>query len=174
MFSSWSHAEFDPNPDEQWWGAGWGPRTSDSAADGGFNASVRGDGKLLGVGEFLPAGRQARSGIALLNADGTLDDSFRPPEILLGHRRLETARQRVRTRSSGRVRRPTASLPCSPAPSPAWDGQPRTTLVRAKLPDGSVDEDFGRELRFDGAVFEIAVQPDGRLAAGGPLRADQR
>ncbi len=151
--------------DEQRLGAIQGNPGRHLAADGDMNAQVRGDGKLLVWGDFSRLAGQERSGIALLNADGTVDDTFRPPEILLGHRRMErignpspnAAIAAVRVQADGKL--------LLTGTFSRVNGQPRTTLVRL-FPDGSVDGDFGRELRFDGAVFEMVIQPDGRLLVG--------
>ena len=42
---------------------------------------VQPDGKLLVVGNFTVAGNTARSNIARLNADGSVDPTFNPPDI---------------------------------------------------------------------------------------------
>ncbi len=134
------------------------------AADGDLNARARSDGKLLVWGNFSRLAGQDRTGIALLNEDGSVDDSFRPPEILLGHRRLD----RIGNAGIAIVRsQPDGKLLLAGSFSRV-NGQPRTTLVRLNA-DGSVDEQFGREIRFDGAVLDIAIQPDGRILVGGPF-----
>ncbi len=142
------------------------------AADGSLNARARGDGKLLVWGNFSRLAGQDRTGIALLNEDGSLDESFRPPEILLGHRRMPGLGAGPSSSSGSAtiaiVRpQPDGKLLLAGSFSRV-NGQPRTTLVRLNA-DGSVDEDFGRELRFDGAVLDIAIQPDGRILVGGPF-----
>ncbi len=112
--------------DEQRVGVLRGNPGRDLAADGGVNAQVRGDGKLLVWGNFSRLGGEERSGIALLNADGTVDDTFRPPEILLGHRRMErvgnAAIAIVRVQADGKL--------LLAGFFSRVNGQPRTTLVR--------------------------------------------
>ena len=135
-------------------------------AEGNLNARVRGDGKILVWGNFSKLSGRERTGIALLNPDGTVDDTFRPPEILSGHRRLERSGNPSAHATVTTVHvQPDGKLLLAGAFSRVA-GQPRTTLVRLKV-DGSLDEDFGRNLRFDGAINDIALQPDGRLVIGG-------
>jgi uncharacterized delta-60 repeat protein len=135
-------------------------------AEGNLNARVRGDGKILVWGSFSKLSDHERTGIALLNADGTVDDTFRPPEILSGHRRLERSGNPSANATITTVQvQPDGKLLLAGAFSRVA-GQPRTTLVRLKA-DGALDEDFGRNLRFDGAINDIALQADGRLVVGG-------
>ena len=138
----------------------------DLAADGDLNAKVRGDGKLLVWGSFSRLAGQERTGVALLNADGTLDASFRSPEILLGHRRLDRIGNPSPNAAVAVVEvQPDGKLILAGNFS-RIDGKPRSTLVRLNS-DGSVDESFGKNLQFDGAIYAIARQDDGRLVVGG-------
>ncbi|MBX3734713.1 MAG: hypothetical protein KF791_19225 [Verrucomicrobiae bacterium] len=138
--------------------------------DGDLNARIRGDGKLLVWGSFSRLGGHERTGIAQLNADGTVDESFQPPEILLGHRRLAgLGAALVSFNANAKI----ASVGVQPdgklllvGSFSRVNGQPRTTLVRLQ-PDGRVDESFGPGLRFDGAVISLVIQPDGRIVVGG-------
>ncbi len=43
--------------------------------------AIQPDGKVLIAGYFQAAGKFARSGVARLNADGTIDTTFNPPSI---------------------------------------------------------------------------------------------
>lgn len=138
--------------------------------DGDLNARIRGDGKLLVWGNFSRLGGHERTGIARLNSDGTVDGSFQPPEILLGHRRLaglgagsvsfssNAVISSVEIQSDGKLLLVGAFS--------RVNGQPRTTLVRLQ-PDGTLDESFGSNLQFDGAVISLVIQPDGRIVVGG-------
>lgn len=137
-------------------------------ADGGMNLLVRGDGRLLVWGNFSQVNGQPRSGVALLHPDGRLDESFRPPELLLGHRRMpglgttesqttNAALQVVRPQPDGRL--------LVAGVFSRVNGQPRRTLLRLQA-DGAVDESLAT-LDFDGAVNDVLVQPDGRILVGG-------
>lgn len=151
-------------------GAVLGNPGRDLAQDGNLNARVRSDGKLLVWGDFSRLAGVERTAIALLNADGSVDESFRPPEILLGHRRLAGL-------GSGQVSFSANAVVSSVEIQPDGklllvgsfsrvNGNPRTKLVRLYA-DGRVDESFGSNLHFDGAIISLVVQPDGRIVVGG-------
>lgn len=130
--------------------------------DAGFSVAVRYDHKLLVSGGFSQLSSVRRTGLALLNPDGTLDDSFRPPDLLAGHRDYPHF--------------PTAYIgSVVPLPNGQFliagefnrvDGKARNTLIRLQ-PDGSLDESFGANLNFDGSVDAVTVQPDGKILVGG-------
>ena len=66
--------EFDPtfNP------AAVNVRGATTYANAGKRLAVQPDGKVLAAGYFQAVGKSYRSGIARLNADGTVDASFNP------------------------------------------------------------------------------------------------
>jgi len=135
-------------------------------ADGGLNGRARGDGKLLVWGYFSMIAGVERTGIALLNKDGTVDESFRPPEILLGHRRTPRIGNGGSNAGVANVAVDSRGRLILAGSFSRVAGQPRTALIRL-LPDGSLDSEFGSNLRFDGAIYDVVVQPDGRLVIGG-------
>ncbi|HUR56333.1 MAG TPA: delta-60 repeat domain-containing protein [Opitutaceae bacterium] len=51
---------------------------SPAQARGAFSLARQADGKILFGGQFLNVGVQARAGLARVNADGSLDESFNP------------------------------------------------------------------------------------------------
>ncbi len=132
------------------------------AADGTLNALVRDDHKLLVWGGFSRLRGIRRTGIALLNADGSVDDSFRPPELIDGHRKLDhlpnASISSVQILADGKL--------LIAGEFARADGKPRTTLARLN-PDGSLDETFGSDLTFDGSVDAMLLQPDGKILLGG-------
>jgi uncharacterized delta-60 repeat protein len=137
-------------------------------ADGGFNCFVRGDGRLLVWGNFSEIAGVPRTGLALLRADGTVDESFRPPEILLGHRRMTgigTTESQTANAAIALVRPLPDGRLLVAGEFSRVNGSTRRTLMRL-YPDGSVDDSF-RLLDFNGAVKEVLVQRDGRLLVGG-------
>jgi uncharacterized delta-60 repeat protein len=134
--------------------------------DGSLNAAIRHDGKLLVWGDFARLGGMSHSGIALLNQDGTADDSFRAPDFLLGHRYIERAGNPSENASLRAVQ---------PLPDGRFvvagefsriNGQARQSLARIQA-NGALDESFGQGLTFDGGLLAVAVQTDGRILIGG-------
>jgi uncharacterized delta-60 repeat protein len=139
-------------------------------ADGPLSAEPLGDGRLLVWGSFSRLGGKDRTGVARLNPDGAVDDTFRPPEILLGHRRIpglsaDTEAVNANAVIATAVPRPDGRVLLAGGFSRV-NGQPRSRLVQL-LSDGRLDESFGRDLRFDGAVYAVALQPDGRVVVAG-------
>ncbi len=132
-------------------------------ADVGLSAAaVRDDHKLLVWGSFSQLAGTNRTGIALLNADGTVDKTFAPPELIDGHRKID----HLPNAYIGSVQvLPNGKLLVAGEFARA-DGKPRTTLARLN-PGGSLDETFGQNLKFDGAVDALVVQPDGKILVGG-------
>ncbi|MBN9688782.1 MAG: hypothetical protein J0M24_00970 [Verrucomicrobia bacterium] len=137
-------------------------------ADGGFNSLLRGDGRLLVWGNFSRIQGVSRSGLAMLQKDGSVDDSFRPPELLLGHRRLAGTgtTESQTTNAVLSVVRPLADGRLLVAGEfSRVNGVDQRGVLRLR-PDGTVEESFAR-LQFDGAVKEVLVQRDGRILVGG-------
>jgi uncharacterized delta-60 repeat protein len=132
-------------------------------ADAGFNAMVRDDHKVLVWGGFSQLGGVPRTGIALLNADGTIDPSFTPPRLLDAHRESLVHFPNafigdVQVLADGKV--------LISGEFARADGKPRSTLARLNA-DGSLDETFGANLKFDDSVDDMVVQPDGKILVGG-------
>lgn len=137
-------------------------------ADLGANtaAAIRGDGSLLIWGNFGNIGGLSRDGVARLKPDGTVDETFQPPSLLLGHRRLENigegsanaSIQRIRVQPDGRI--------LAAGFFSRVNGESRGSLIRLH-PDGRLDEEFGRGLSFDSAIADLAIQPDGRIVVVG-------
>ncbi len=137
-------------------------------ADGGFHSRLRSDGRLLVWGNFSRIQDVPRSGIALLNADGTVDDAFRPPEFLLGHRRLDgigTTESQTPHAALAVVRPLAGDTLLVAGEFSRVHGVERRGLIRLR-PDGSADDTFPR-FQLDGAVKEVLVQRDGRILVGG-------
>jgi uncharacterized delta-60 repeat protein len=110
--------------------------------------AVQGDGKILVTGSFTAMGGQPRSGIARLNADGTLDLSFKPAAG--GVLALQTDAHILVGGGS--------TLP---------DGLARNGISRLHA-DGTLDPVF---TPWAGSAnpyaFALAIQSDGRVLVGG-------
>lgn len=134
-------------------GAGAGPGI------GGYlyDLSARADGKFYGAGAFLTYNGNSRSGVVLLNADGTLDNSF-VPALPAGSTVKSCAAQ-----SDGKVLVGGSFNVAGPASLPVWVGVVRLTA------SGSMDPTF-TPLPLEGTlreVWDIALQKDGKIVIGG-------
>lgn len=127
--------------------------------------AVQADGRVLVGGEFYHLGTPiipgeepapGPSGIARLNADGTLDAAFAAPHIPAGDGFGVHA---VLVQPDGKVLLGGMWPGISEANLP-------TALVRL-LPDGTVDSNFVPDLGDYFTVHALALQPDGKILVGG-------
>ncbi|MBF9220399.1 T9SS type A sorting domain-containing protein [Hymenobacter ruricola] len=116
----------------------------------GLNAlQVQPDGKILVGGQFSTYGGTARSNVARLNPDGTLDAGFVPPTTTGAvYSLLLQPNNRVLLGGSFS----SSSLP--------------RNLARL-LPTGAADASFAATAVPNGIVRTLLVQPDGKIVAGG-------
>lgn len=133
---------------------------------GDVRAAIRDDGSLLVWGNFASLDGVARDGIARLKADGSVDESFQPPSLLLGHRRLENIGEGSANASIRQVRVQPDGRILAAGLFSRVNGEPRGSLIRLK-PDGQLDGDFGRGLSFDSDIADLALQSDGRILVSG-------
>ncbi len=130
------------------------------------DAAIRDDGSLLVWGNFDRIGGLARDGIARVKPDGTVDESFQPPSLLLGHRRLDNIGEGSANASIRRVRIQPDGRILAAGLFSRVNGESRGSLIRLH-PDGRLDEEFGRGLGFDSDIADFALQADGRIVVGG-------
>lgn len=154
---------FDPtfNPTDQGMarfdGLHWSQQTPLFPDEGVRTMTVQPDGKLL-VGGWFPGGVLSiedpvlRPGIARLNLDGTQDVSFTPGTGFDGPVEVMVVQP------DGKILVGGAFL--------NFNGSPRKGIARLNA-DGSLDAAFTVGTGTGGTVFEIAVQPDGRILLGG-------
>jgi len=122
---------------------------------------VQADGKVLIGGDFSTMNGTNRNNIARLNADGTLDSSFDPGTGVSGN---QGGISDVVVQSDGKV--------LIGGYFTSVNGTNRNNLARLNA-DGSLDSSFnpgtaiGGESGYDGSVASIALQPDGKVLAGG-------
>ncbi len=122
---------------------------------------LQGDGKIVLGGTFTNINGTARPGVARLNADGTLDGGFDPGGSAVGGGVFSLALQ-----TNGFVVIGGAFTNC--------DGTPRNGIARLDSHgalDGSFDPGSGLA---GGAVRALAVQPDGKILAGGNFTSARR
>ncbi len=116
---------------------------------------VQPDGKLIISGAFSTYGGFPRSGVARMNADGTIDATFDPGNGANGFV------SNIALQPDGKV--------LIAGSFTSYDGTPRRRIARLN-PDGSLDSTFDPGSGFAGgsaSVFALALQPDGRVIALG-------
>jgi uncharacterized delta-60 repeat protein len=124
---------------------------------GGPDATVRAlallsDNKIMIGGEFTAYQGAPASRIARLHADGSLDVSFDPAAGANGNV------HDLVVQSDGKV--------VIAGTFTSYNGVSRNRIARLN-PDGSLDGSFNPGSGFNGGVFALALQPDGKILAGG-------
>jgi uncharacterized delta-60 repeat protein len=121
-------------------------------------AVVQADGKIVIGGRFSAVNGIVRNNIARLNSDGTLDRSFAEQEGLNGQVNA------LAIQPSGQI---IAGGTFSQA------GQREIVNLVRYAADGQIDAEFGGGVSpgANGAVFALAVQPDGKILVGGNFNA---
>ena len=125
--------------------------------------SVQADGKILVGGRFTRMGGQARTNLARLNADGTLDSGFATG---LAGSKVSAQVNVLAIEADGRI--------LVGGDFTMIGGQYRTNLARLNV-DGTVDSGFNpgmlsgaaSPLRNSDEVQALAVQPNGKILVGG-------
>lgn len=131
--------------------ATFAPVISRSGSAAVFAVARQADGKLLIGGQFDTVNGQARSGLARLNADGSLDGGFAVT--------LDGSAKAIAVQPDGRI----LVGGVFTRVSGALEGH----LVRLEA-DGRLDGSFGAPFFNAGeAVNALALQPDGRILVGG-------
>ncbi|HEY0458779.1 MAG TPA: FG-GAP-like repeat-containing protein [Pyrinomonadaceae bacterium] len=121
---------------------------------------IQPDGKILAGGYFNDADGVAASAITRLNPDGSVDVSFRAPDFfgpLIGQQVYAVALQ-----ADGKI---------LVGGSFQGAGSEFKPGVRRLNTDGTLDASFPvTELQNSSTVYEIEVQPDGKILVGGTFR----
>jgi uncharacterized delta-60 repeat protein len=110
------------------------------------------NGRILVAGLFTTSGRVPREGFARLNPDGSLDESFNPDVAGPTGITALLVQEEQRIIVGGDFT--------------AVDGIPRRRIARLNL-NGSPDPTFDPGAGADDRVTALAVQPDGKVLAGG-------
>ena len=126
------------------------------------------DGKLLICGSFTVVGGFARKNIARLNADGTVDTTFNPPEIDLSfilptNIRTSSTASGIGLQSDGKI--------LLGGDFNYVNGQFLPRLIRLN-PDGSPDTAFNNIFhqdlsQFEGFFYDIKILPNGKILLAG-------
>jgi uncharacterized delta-60 repeat protein len=125
---------------------------------------VQADGKILVGGQFSKLGGQARTSLARLNGDGSLDSGFNPG--LTNGDLTNGEVSAIAIQPDGQI--------LVGGHFTAIGGESRTGIGRL-LPDGIIKSDDCPNARFnptpDQEVLAIAVQPDDKILLGGDFRS---
>ncbi len=124
------------------------------------NSLLQPDGKLLISGNFTTVGRYARTGIARLNADGTVDTSFNPPEFEIQSITGGATISGIGLQPDGKI-------------LVGGDFTKVTGVLQSKLvrlnPDGTPDTVFNSNLsqqilnQINGNINDIKIQSTGKI-----------
>lgn len=119
---------------------------------GGYPTSItlQADGKAIIVGPFLDVAGTARTRVARLNIDGSVDMTFADPNV-------DSEVKTVAVQTDGKL--------LIGGGFDSVSGQPRHCLARLNS-DGTLDTSF-TDPNLDDSVWAIAVQPDGKVLAAG-------
>src|SRR5204862_287216 len=123
----------------------------DPNADGYvYSIAVQADGKILASGFFTSIGGETRNNVARLDATTGLADSFDPNAdgLILS----------IAVQADGRI--------LAGGFFTQIGGQPRTSIARLDATTGLADS-FDPSPNFGVLVYAIALQPDGKVLAGG-------
>ena len=124
-----------------------------AGANGAVNAlATLTNGQVLVAGEFTAFNTILLPGVARLNLDGSVDESFNPG---LG---ADGAVRAMAVQDDGRI--------LLGGDFTSFDGVPYAHVIRLNA-DGSVDLTFDPGTGPDGPVHSIGIQPDGRIVIAG-------
>jgi uncharacterized delta-60 repeat protein len=115
--------------------------------------AVLDDGRFFAAGRVVAAGSHATHGVARFLADGSVDQSFQAP-AWLGATRVG----RILASPDG------GAILAVDAPSLA---RPKGQRLVRLLATGEIDPAFATDAVFDGPVYALARQGDGRVLVGG-------
>jgi uncharacterized delta-60 repeat protein len=118
-----------------------------------YSLDLQSDGKIIPSGGFSFAYEGAgKSGITRMNTDGTIDTGFNPVPGFNNWVYATALQPDQKIIAGGRFK--------------AFNGKERQRIARLNT-DGSIDLSFDPGPGFAGDVLAVAVQPDGKIIAGG-------
>ncbi len=120
-----------------------------------WRLALQPDGKALVAGEFTSYDGVARSRLARVNADGELDTSFDPGAGANG------SVDAIAVQPDGKL--------LIGGGFTSYAGVERLFVARLNA-DGSLDASFDPAIGASGAVYALALQPDGRVLIGGAFQ----
>jgi uncharacterized delta-60 repeat protein len=145
-----------------------------TSAQYGYAVAVQPDGKILAAGTVLGTGNSLDFVLFRFNGNGSLDQSFD------GDGKVATDFERGVDSASGMALQPDGKIVLAGITRPPGSGPFDIGVVRYNQ-DGSLDASFDGDGRVitplspgsDDDAHAVAVQPDGRIVAGGWSKVDQ-
>ncbi|GMQ24093.1 hypothetical protein Aoki45_07750 [Algoriphagus sp. oki45] len=117
-----------------------------------FALAIQSDGKILIGGDFVEFNGFQTNGIARLNLDGSIDDSFNTGTGVLGGLRT------IALQSDGKI--------MIGGQFTEYNGVSRNHIARINS-DGSLDASFDPGIGPDAGVTTLVIQPDNKILIGG-------
>ncbi|WP_337042836.1 FG-GAP-like repeat-containing protein [Emticicia sp. 17c] len=117
-----------------------------------YGMALQADGKILIGGSFNNVNGTTRNNFARLNNDGTLDTSFNPGNSFNNYV------NNIAVQSDGKI--------LVVGNFQSFDSKKAVRIARLNS-DGSLDTDFNTGLGFNGEVYKITLQKDGKILVGG-------
>lgn len=117
-----------------------------------YSLLLQPDGKIIAAGNFTSYNGSAATRIARLNADGSLDGSF------ITGSGFDNGVRTLAIQSDGKI--------IAGGLFTAYNGTPKNRIVRLTT-TGAVDATFSIGNGFNSTIYSLAVQPDGKIIAGG-------
>jgi uncharacterized delta-60 repeat protein len=114
--------------------------------------AVQSDGKILVGGNFTSYDGTSANFIIRLNTDGSVDNTF------VTGTGFDGAVESIATQSDGKI--------LVGGQFTSYDGTSANSIIRLNT-DGSVDNTFAYGSGFNGVLYSITVQSDGKILAGG-------
>ncbi len=119
--------------------------------------AIQTDGKIVIGGKFTSYNGTFRSGIARLNADGSLDTTFNPGTGIFGPSQLTSVRT-IAIQPDGKI--------VIGGYFSSFNGTSRSHIVRLNA-DGSLDTTFNVGTGASNSVETVSIQADGKIIIGG-------
>ena len=122
--------------------------------DGSVSAmATQSNGKILIAGNFISVNGEDRNSLVRLNIDGSVDSSFNPPAEISGFV------------SSIKVQ-PDQKILLAGSFEYRVNNVLRNGIARL-TPEGLLDSSFNPGSGVNGSVYDVAIQPDGKIIIGG-------
>jgi uncharacterized delta-60 repeat protein len=121
-----------------------------------YSLSIQSDNKIIVGGNFLKINGVNRKGIARLNPDGSLENTFNPGSGFIGLVYTTAVQPDGKILAGGNFH--------------TYNEIAANYIIRL-LPNGDIDPTFVIDTAFNGSIFSIKLQADGKILVGGNFNA---